>query len=110
MQQNQPDLFDRNEQDISVTRRARARRTDPNTSHEAAASVRDIRGSQQQVLDQLKRFGAMTHEQICGRLPKMSVSGVRSRCNELVKRNLVRNTGSTATTKAGRRTIIWEAV
>ena len=96
--------------------RARARRTDPRTSHQAAASVTRIRESQRFVLGILQKYGPMVDEglimhantQQAGR--RMSVSGIRTRRSELVRLGLVRDTGKRARLPSGRLSILWGAV
>lgn len=93
---------------------ARARRTDPGTSHEAAASVRRITETHSRLLALLAEQGPMTDEEISAAwagsgLPPASPSGLRSRRAELVDRGLIVDSGSTRTTASGRRTIVWIA-
>ena len=99
----------------AVVRRtkAKARRSDPQTSHQAAASVSDLTAAQEMVLEAL-RMSPMTDEEIFqalvrvegGRMP-MSTSGARTRRSELVDAGLVEDSGQTELTEAGRRTIVW---
>lgn len=95
----------------------RARRTDPGTSHEAARSVTPkVRASQQAVHAFLLKHGPATDEewvaayQADPEYPRQSVSGLRSRRNELHEQGRVRDTGQKATLQSGRRAIIWRAV
>lgn len=92
-----------------------ARTTDPETSHEAAASVRDIRASQKQVFDLLATLvGGATDDELiryarrCGVM--QSDSGLRTRRAELVRLGLVRDSGRRGYTALLRRSIIWEVV
>jgi hypothetical protein len=107
---------------MTIDERAYARRGDPSTSWEAAASVTGIRESQREILAILRQTpDGMTDEALIaehvsrvrghGALAgkPMSVSGVRSRRAELVDMGLVRDSGRRSTTVAGRKTIIWEA-
>lgn len=93
---------------------ARARNSDPVTSHEAADSVNRIRESQQHVLDVLRIWGAATDEEIYERLGtarlRISPSGARTRRSELVTKNLVVASGDYGLTASGRRSIKWRAV
>ena len=95
--------------------RAHARRTDPHTSHEAAASVTRIRESQRFILSVLQQCGPMVDEvlvkQACNQQKgrNMSVSGIRTRRSELVRLGLVRNSGKRRL-PSGRLSIIWRAV
>lgn len=96
--------------------RAHARRTDPRTSHEAAASVTHMRESQHTILSLFEQHGPMEDELLikwaggyaAGR--KMSVSGIRTRRSELVRLGLVRDSGKRARLPSGRHSIIWEAI
>ena len=90
-----------------------ARRTDPQTSWQAAQSIdpADLRDSQVQVLEILRKHGPLTDEAIYRYVNgEQSVSGARTRRSELVDMGLVRDSGARATTAAGRQTIVWEAV
>lgn len=96
-----------------------ARHTDPETSHEAAASLRDdkVRASQQAVLMILLRFGPMTDTKLIEHYysfgdfqPQQSESGIRTRRGELVKKGRVRDSGKRERLASGRRSIVWEAV
>lgn len=73
--------------------RARARRADPETSHEAAKSVVELRKRQQAVLEVLKCGPTTDEELVCkypyfaweeADYPKQSPSGLRTRRSELV--------------------------
>lgn len=94
---------------------ARARRTDPETSHEAAATVDALRERQAAVLGVLRR-GPATDEQLAQAYaavpgaPKQSPSGLRTRRSELVEMGLARHSGAFGQTASGRRTRVWEAV
>ena len=96
---------------------AHARRNDPPTSHQAAASVTDLTAKQQAVLDVFKH-GDHPHfsdEQMIAAyekagLPQQSPSGLRSRRSELVRKGLLKNSGCITKTAAGRHTRMWEAV
>lgn len=93
-----------------------ARVTDPETSHEAAAAVTDLTGTQSAILDLLKI--PMTDEALVhayqgrihqGRAPLASESGIRTRRKELVDRGLVRDSGRRGRMAlTGRKSIIWE--
>jgi hypothetical protein len=94
------------------------------TSHEAAASVRDLTEKQQAVLAFFQHYGPMTDEQlnrryrhaetnearhwIPGLLPSQTDSGLRTRRHELVEQGRLRDSGRKGTTRAGRASIIWE--
>lgn len=92
-----------------------ARRTDPETSWEAARSVTGIRESQAEVLRLFKSTGAMTDEEMVSRYEfvdarSQSPSGLRTRRSELVKAGLLRWTGETRIGSTGRKMRIWAAV
>lgn len=94
-----------------MTDTAHARSTDPGTSHDAAASVRHIRESQELILHTFRRCGPM-HDRCLTNLLRhtgMSESGIRSRRAELVAKDLVRNSGQTVRLQTGRLSIVWEA-
>ena len=103
--------------------RAAARRTDPDTSHAAAASVKDLTGKQAAVLRIVRlltdRTGGATDEQIAAAyqtdlpweaLPVQSDSGLRTRRCELVRRGLVADSGERRLNAAGRKCAVWVAV
>jgi hypothetical protein len=91
---------------------AHARSTDPETSHDAADSVRNIRASQIAVLA-LFMAGPATDEQLAERAKarrlRISPSGLRSRRSELVRMGMVVDTGERERTYSNRRTIVWAA-
>lgn len=91
--------------------RAHARTTDPETSHEAAASVKDLRASQKMIYEILERYGPMTDIELVHyrwAMPgTISESGVRTRRSELVAMGLVEESGKYGKTTHGRRAIIW---
>ncbi len=98
-----------NHQDL-FTAAARARNTDPGTSHKAAASVKNITETQARILNLLKIYGPMTDEEILSRLEdKLSPSGARSRRSELVAAGSVTDSGKKKLTRSGRHTIVWAA-
>ena len=103
---------------------AHARRTDPITSHEAAATV-DTSRSQAAVLTLLRRYmgdyftqkavvatyrhvstqQALTN--VTDRLPPLSESRIRTACNELARKHYLTHAGYT-TPDRGRRETIWQ--
>lgn len=89
----------------------RARHSDPETSHEAAASVTGRTETQEQILYLLKVWGPMWDQEIIARYAiawaDFSPSGLRSRRSELVKRGLVEDSGMRETLPSGRKSIIW---
>lgn len=91
---------------------ARARTTDPKTSHDAAASVADVTKTQEFILKALVRPRTDT-ELVEAYLktkgaPLASESGIRSRRAELVKAGRVVDSGRKVILPSGRRSIIWE--
>lgn len=92
---------------------AHARRTDPKTSHDAAASVRRIRESQADVLTIIRKCGPVSDEgmiyayRLAG-MPWQSDSGLRTRRSELVALGAVIDSGQTIKTQSGRYSILWK--
>ena len=90
-----------------------ARPTDPETSHEAAKSLRAVKitETRMKILDLLKRFPeGLTDTEIGHKLSTVaSPSGLRTRRSELVDMGLVADSGRKALTNSGRRTIVWVA-
>jgi hypothetical protein len=100
--------------------RAHARRTDPSTSHQAAASVNHkLRESHQHVLLVMRDHGDMTDEELVefygyavnrGVVPSQSQSGIRTRRRELTDMGRVMDTGRKRKLKSGRNAIVWRVV
>lgn len=100
--------------------RATARATDPETSHEAAASVKGLRASQEAVRATLQALSTATLEELVRGyqkfrdegmpLPPQSESGIRTRLSELRKRGLVVDSGRRRITRSGRKAIVWRLV
>ena len=97
---------------------AHARRTDPPTSHAAAASLTDPRTTQRAVYDLMKWSGPISDDHLLdlyrtwserGRFPRQSPSGIRTRRSELVARGLVTDSGDAELLPSGRRAILWVA-
>jgi len=86
---------------------AKARRTDPGTSHAAAKSVTRIRESQAKVLRVLQEHGPLTDAGIYSHLCGLSPSGARTRRSELVARGKVVDTGERERLASGRNAILW---
>lgn len=102
---------------MSTNDQAYARRRDPDTSHEAAGSIssQTLRRNQDAVWRFLRDHGPCTDRFMEDRypytsLPRQSLSGLRTRRNELVKKGLVEWTGDYETLNTGRRARIWKAV
>lgn len=90
---------------------ARARVSDPVTSHEAAESVDRITETQEYVLKALRRprvdVELVEAYNRFKRAPRASESGIRSRRAELVDRGLVVDTGRRVRLESGRFAIVW---
>jgi hypothetical protein len=88
-----------------------ARRTDPDTSWEAARSIDRIRESQAAILGVLRAIEPATDEMLLDAVRsasiRMSPSGVRTRRHELVDLGFVRDTGNRVRGATGRRMILW---
>jgi hypothetical protein len=90
-----------------------ARKTDPHTSHEAAASVENITETQKFILKALVR--PRTDGQLIEAYrkfkfaPQASESGIRSRRAELARDGLVEVVGEVRL-PSGRRSRVWKAV
>lgn len=89
-----------------------ARKGDPDTSWEAAQSVKEkVRRSQREVLALFHVYGPMTHDDLvhCASASsiRQSESGLRTRANELVRQGTLSRSGKYGTTPSGRRSIIW---
>jgi hypothetical protein len=93
-----------------------ARNTDPQTSHAAAASVRNVTATQTAILNLFsKQLGLSDSELIdiyfawvdAGFAPMASPSGIRSRRAELVVRGLLADSGEREKTPSGRSSVIW---
>lgn len=97
---------------MTTTTTARARRSDPSTSHAAAASVLDITATQEWVIRALRRptndVELLARYRNFKKAPKASDSGIRSRRAELVERGAVQDTGERVTLDSGRRAIVWQ--
>jgi hypothetical protein len=89
-----------------------ARATDPETSWDAADSVKDIRKSQEQVLKIFRRHGPLSDEAMIHKASIAGVmqshSGLRTRRNELVTLGLLKDSGRRGKTMSNRSTTIWE--
>lgn len=101
-----------------LERQAHARTGDPFTSHEAARSLEPdkLRDSQAAVYSVLMTLGPANHValielynrfRVQANWPAQSDSGIRSRCNELVRGGLVEPSGELVLLESGRRSIVW---
>lgn len=92
-------------------RTAKARNTDPVTSHLAAESVDHITATQEYVLRCLRRprhdVELVDAYRAYKTAPRASESGIRSRRAELVDRGLVIDTGRRVRLASGRYAIVW---
>lgn len=92
--------------------RAVARGMDPETAHAAAASVEDLTEKQLEVYGLLLGNGPLTHQQMIEKAEeqgvRQSTSGIRTRCEELVRIGLVEDSGERGMTKSNRETIVWQ--
>lgn len=90
---------------------AKARATDPQTSHDAAESVDRVTETQEYILRALRRPRAdvelVEAYRNFKRAPRASESGIRSRRAELVDRGLVVDTGRRVRLDSGRYAIVW---
>jgi hypothetical protein len=97
-----------------------ARRTDPSTSHAAAASVNNITETQRAIYMLLlagesgltdpagwKIYQMAAENKIA---PIISESGYRSRRAELVRLGFVKDTGDREKLSSGRSAIVWSAI
>jgi hypothetical protein len=96
-----------------------ARSTDPQTSHDAAASVGNITDTKKAIVRILEVHGPLTDPEInakynkmvnLGIAPRASESGLRSRRSELVNIGVVEDTGFKQKLESGRNAIIWGKV
>jgi hypothetical protein len=90
----------------------RARTTDPDTSHAAAASVTSLANTQRGIYMLLSLDGPATDEELLYRWHErmaapMSPSGLRTRRSELVDMGYVRDTGDRRPLQSGRNAIVW---
>lgn len=92
------------------------RTLDPSTSHQAAASVRNVGKTQQVILKLLTEYALADQDLIQFynnrartdvNVPRASESGIRSRRAELVELGLVKDTGRRQKLDSGRSAIIW---
>jgi hypothetical protein len=91
---------------------ARARSTDPDTSHDAARSIGEMTEKRQAVLDIIRAIGGGTDEDIIdayrsSSAPMQSASGIRTRRAELVRCGLVEDSGMRRNRSSGRHAIVW---
>lgn len=98
-----------------------ARKTDPETSHDAARSIKEPKLSESRlaIVRIFRKHGRMNDESLAayyaslmsdGSAPYLSPSGLRSRRSELVDMGYLTDTGLRAPTYSGRQSIVWKAV
>jgi predicted ArsR family transcriptional regulator len=88
----------------------RARRTDPSTSHEAAARVSEFAQCHQTlILAALRRFGRAGAEQLAA-ATRLDAYQVRKRLSELESAGAAQPTGDTRKTVSGRSERVWSAL
>ncbi|MDQ3678639.1 MAG: hypothetical protein M3401_17880 [Actinomycetota bacterium] len=89
--------------------KAHARRTDPWTSHEAAASVSSLSRKQIAVLGCFRRHGRMTDEELRHNYDgePQSPSGLRTRRHELAARGLLHPVDE-STSRSNRPVLVWD--
>jgi hypothetical protein len=102
---------------IEYGSKPRARITDPETSHEAAASVENVTEVQQAILRLFSRLGPFTDQGLVhtyesmfnsGRVPRASESGIRTRRKELERMRLVEHNGALVRLPSGRKARLYE--
>jgi hypothetical protein len=93
---------------------AHARRADPDTSHDAARSVRVLK-QRSYVLATARLIGSFTDPELQVRVRAMypdqrfSDSGVRTRRSELVTLGFIEDSGKRITLPTGRKAIVWRS-
>lgn len=96
-----------------------ARLTDPETSHEAAQSVKNLTATKRTILWLFGKFKYLTDETLqahyrrlimTGDAPRASESGIRSRRAELVKAGYLFDSGQRKPMESGRNAIVWGVV
>lgn len=86
------------------------RASDPETSREAAARVREFASGQcAEILMLLHKYGPMSPEQIAAHMA-IDAYSVRKRLSDLEHASKARPNGMTCSTVSGRRQRIWEAL
>lgn len=109
---HQQTLFNGREQQTKDLDNPKARKTDPWTSKEAAARLDNLNKAQQEVLDLFKEHGPMIDQEMVNRAVNQGVSqsrsGLRTRRKELVRKDVLRDSGDTRETRSGNPAIVWE--
>lgn len=87
-----------------------ARRTDPATSHSAAARVREFRARHADIiLEALRQFGPMTVDEIAKRT-RLQSQQINKRTPELARAGLARADAGVRGSASGRPERIWRAL
>lgn len=89
-----------------------ARHTDPETSHDAAKSVKDLGDTHRRIYTLFQKYGPMTDWSLRYAYYRewdipISESGLRTRRNELTEMDLVADTGARQKLASGRQSIVW---
>ena len=96
---------------------ARARKFDPETSHDAAKTVQNL-SFVQKAIQSILTLNKLTDEELVefyerlaeiGEVPKASPQSIRSRRKELVEAGLAFATRERRSTRYGRKAIVWSA-
>lgn len=91
--------------------KAATRKSDPETSHEAAAKLGDLTEAQEEVLDLFRRHGPMMDEELVATAAreesKQTESGLRTRRSELVESGVLAWTGRFGQNSNENRSRIW---
>lgn len=96
--------------DVARRTRAKARRTDPATSHEAAISLGDLTEAQRaifRVVSERPRTDEEIYAVLVAIRQPMSPSGCRTRRSELVDAGLIEDSGQHKLTGSGHKSIVW---
>jgi len=105
---NEPTLFDRGREKTEGTGVARARTSDPQTSREAASSMRGRPASQLEtlVLKQLQAMGTGTSEEVADALG-ISLQSISPRFAPLDRRGWIVKTDEKRAGSSGRQRQVW---
>ena len=93
----------------------RARNTDMQTSHAAAASVMGVTTTQLLILQIFETSNGLTDDELIRAYDRAyslfhpaADSSIRSRRSELVERKMIRDTGKTRLSNNGRASTVWD--
>ncbi|CAB4154029.1 hypothetical protein UFOVP626_55 [uncultured Caudovirales phage] len=84
----------------------RVRSSDPATSHQAAASITDVRSHYAQILEALSTIGPLGKDGISF-YSKLDPNQIARRLNEMQKLGLIRLTGKTVKSNSNRQEREW---